>query len=144
MGDGEHFVALDGTANPIYTASEQDPLQLAEGSVISYVEFFFSHVQGSEGEIFFVKDPQRAPLLAVARRRSTRDALAEHRPLALQHDPATGSFILRGTLHYGGGLINASVAVDRAGKLSFHDMSVVLTQTKPRRLLFMLHQPFLR
>jgi hypothetical protein len=64
LGDGEHFVALNGTANPIYTASERDPLQLAEASVIPYVEFFFSHVQGSEGEIFFVKDPQRTPLLA--------------------------------------------------------------------------------
>jgi hypothetical protein len=131
LGDGEHFVALNGTANPIYTASEQDPLQLAEGSVIPYVEFFFSHVQGSEGEIFFVKDPQRTPLLASLDDDQRTTLLAEHRPLALQHDPATGGFMVSGTLHYGGGLINASVAVDPTGKLSFHDTSIILTKTRP-------------
>jgi TIR domain len=130
LGDGEHFFALNGTANPIYTASEQDPLQLAEGSVILYVEFFFSHVQGSEGEVFFVKDPRRTPLLAALDDDQRATLLAEHRPLTLQYDSATGEFLVHGTLHYGGGLINASVAVDPTGKISFHEMSIVLTLAK--------------
>jgi hypothetical protein len=131
LGDGEQFVALDGTANPNYTVSEQDPVRLSETTVVAYAEFFFSHVQGSEGDVFFVKDPRRTPLLASLDDDRLQTILDRHTPLTVERDHATGDFLLRGTLRYGDGLISAVVTISPAGKLSVHEASIILLWAKP-------------
>jgi hypothetical protein len=131
LGDGEQFVALDGTANPIYTVSEQDPVRLSETTVVAYAEFFFSHVQGSEGDVFFVKDPRRTPLLASLDDARLQTIVDRHTPLTVECNRATGDFRLSGTLRYGDGLISAVVAVSATGKLSVHESSIILLWAKP-------------
>jgi hypothetical protein len=127
LGDGEEFVALNGTANPIYEVGDRDALRLTEATLIPYIDFFFTYVQGSEGEVFFLKEPSSAPFLASLDGATRQSIVDNHRPLELSRDVQTGQFRLSGNLCYGEALISATVIVSEAGYLSIADRSLLLT-----------------
>ena len=126
LSDGEEFITLDGTANPIYTANEKDPIRLNEMNVVSYLDFFFGSVQGSEGDVFLIKDPKKLPFLSARTTEQRESVYAGFKPLQVSQNAAANHFRLSGTLYYGGGLISSGITVLGDGKLSFHDQSLLL------------------
>jgi hypothetical protein len=127
LGGGADFITLDGTANPIYTANETDPIRLNEMNIVAYLDFFFANVQGSEGEVFLIKDPRKMPFLQSLSDAQQQSIISSFRPLETAIDAENGGFRVFGTLYYGGGLISSAILVSNDGKLSFQDQSLLLT-----------------
>jgi hypothetical protein len=127
ISNGDIYIALDGTANPIYTANDKDPVKLDETNVIPYLEFFFSHVQGSEGDVFLIKDPQRMPFMSTLSLAQQQSIIRSFKPIAVSADHAHHTCRVSGTLHYGGGLLAATIVVSHDGKILFQDQSLLLT-----------------
>lgn len=125
--DGSAFIALDGTANPIYTVNEKDPIRLDETNVIPYLEFFFSNVQGSEGEVFMIHEGDKMPFLEALSPAQQQAIQGGFKPLHAVHDPLKKHFKVTGTLYYGGGLIVATIVVLPDGKISFAEQKLLLT-----------------
>ncbi len=126
LSDGTNFLALDGTANPIYTANEKNPIQLTEENVVAYLEFFFSNVQGSEGEALIIKDPARSAFMNTLTSDQRTQATAHIRPVTVAKDSA-GMLRVRTALYYGHELIASTIMVQGDGKMSFQDQRPLLS-----------------
>ena len=126
LSNDEEFISLDGTANPIYTANEQDPIRLSATNIISYLEFFFSNVQGSEGDVFLIRDPRKMPMMNTLNPAQQESIISSFKPLSVTTDNS-GNFKVSGTLYYGGGLTATTVAVAPDGKISFQEQSLLLS-----------------
>ncbi|MCE9508615.1 MAG: hypothetical protein K8R48_09950 [Alphaproteobacteria bacterium] len=126
FSDGTDYICLDGTANPVYTVNEKSPIQLTEKNVLQYLEFFFGNVQGSEGDVFLIKDPARVPFMSALNPAQQQGVTANVKPVTVVTD-STQNFRVRGTLYYGGELITSTVVVTPAGKITFQDQIPVLS-----------------
>lgn len=126
LGNGAEFHSLDGTANPIYAVNAKAPVMLSVHNVISYLDFFFSNVQGSEGDIFLIKDPQKMPFMASLTASQQNTITTSFRPLQVG-GIENGVFRITGTLYYGGGLIASAIHVQADGRLGFQDQQLLLT-----------------
>lgn len=127
LSNGQDFVGLDGTATPIYTVNEKDPIRVNEMNVIPYLDFFFSNVQGSEGDVFLIKDPRRMPFMDSLTPAQQQSVINSYKPLKVSSDTAANLFRVSGTLYYGGGLISATINVVPDGKLSFQEQNLLLS-----------------
>lgn len=127
LSNGVEFIPLDGMANPIYTVNERDPIRLNEMNVVPYLDFFFTNVQGSEGEVFLIKDPKRMPFMDSLSPNQQQTVTSSFRALGVQQDAANNLFRVSGTLYYGGGLISAVIQVFANGQLAFQEQSLLLS-----------------
>jgi len=125
LADSSEFIALDGTANPIYTADEKDPVRIDANNVIAYLEFFFSHVQGSEGDVFLIRDPHKIPFIRNFTPGQRQSIEQSFRPVQVSEDD--GTLHVTGTLHYGGGILAATIVVQPDGKIAFEEQSLLLS-----------------
>lgn len=127
LSDSENFISLDGTANPVYTVNEKEPLRLTEITVVPYLDFFFSYVQGSEGDIFLIKDPRKMPFMGSLSPDQQQTVVNSFKPLLVTHDENNPHhFKVSGTLYYDGSLLSASIRVNPEGKLAFENQSLLL------------------
>jgi len=127
LTDGTEYIPLDGTANPIYTVDEKDPLMLTAENVIPYLEFFFGNVQGSEGDVFLIRDPQKMPFMDSLNAAQQQSIVQSFKPLSVSFDPSLNAYKVKGTLHYGGGLLAATIVVAPDGKITFQEQSLLLS-----------------
>ena len=127
LAHGDEFISIDGTAIPIYAVNEKDPIRITEMNVIPYLDFFFSNVQGSEGDVFIIKDPRKMPFLESLSDNQKQSVISSFKPLQVSHSDAAGVLRVSGTLYYGGGLISATIAVTQQGQLSFEEQNLLLT-----------------
>ncbi|MDD9899624.1 MAG: hypothetical protein OXT65_01430 [Alphaproteobacteria bacterium] len=124
LSDGKEFIQLDGTAGPIYTANEKDPIRMDETTIIPYLEFFFAQVEGSEGDVFLIKNPRKAPFMESLSEEQQNRVVDMFKPIEVsRRDDDT---ILTGTIYYGGGLIAATIVVAPDGKMAFEAQSLLL------------------
>lgn len=127
LSNGQEFITIDGTANPIYAVNAKSPIRLNVDVVIPYLDFFFSNVQGSEGDIFLIKDPGAMPFMSSLSENQKQTIVTSFRPLSVVPDVDKGIFRVSGTLYYGGGLIAATIAAQTDGRLSFENQQLLLT-----------------
>jgi hypothetical protein len=127
LSNGEEFITVDGTANPIYDVNQKDPIRLNEMTVIPYLDFFFSNVQGSEGDVFLIKDPRKMPFLDSLNAEQRQSVVNSFKPLRVTPVPVQHSFRVSGTIYYGGGLIAATIEVSSDGRLSFQEQNLLLS-----------------
>lgn len=125
IGNGEDFISIDGTANAIFAANEKDPITVTQDNVVSYLDFFFSNVQGTEGDIFLIKDPSKMPFMATLTAHQQQNVLSSFKPLSIT--ASVSSLHVAGTLYYGGGLISATIQVAPNGRLAFLEQNLLLT-----------------
>lgn len=126
LSNESEYITIDGTSAPIYTVNEKDPVRLSEINIIPYLDFFFSNVHGSEGDVFLIKDPRKMPFMDTLNPEQQRSVIDSFRPLTVTAD-AVGNFEVKGTLHYAGGLVMATIIITPAGKMSFQDQSLLLS-----------------
>ena len=127
LSNGIEFISIDGTANPIYAANEKAPIRLNSDNVIAYLDFFFSNVQGSEGDIFLIKDIDKMPFLNTLNANQLNRLKTNFRPLSVTAEKAQGPFRTSGTLYYGGGLLAATIVTQADGRLAFENQQLLLT-----------------
>jgi hypothetical protein len=127
LSNDEEFITVDGTAAPIYTVNEKDPIRLNEMNVIPYLDFFFGNVQGSEGDVFLIKDPRKMPMMDSLSEGQQQSVISCFKPLSVAMDAVQHSYKVAGTIYYGGGLLSSTIIVGHDGKLNFQDQSLLLT-----------------
>lgn len=127
LSDGHSFTALDGTAIPIYAVNDKDPIRLNEMNVIPYLEFFFGNVQGSEGELYLIKDLKRMPFFENLTAPQQQSAFGSFKPLKATYDAAAHQYKITGTLYYGGSLIATQIVVTAEGRISFLEQNMLLS-----------------
>lgn len=127
ISNGIDFLGIDGTANPIYAANGKAPARLNADNVIAYLDFFFSNVQGSEGDIFLIKDLEKMPFISTLSANQLASIKGNFRPLTVTAEKAQGPFRISGTLYYGGGLLAATIVTQADGRLSFENQQLLLT-----------------
>lgn len=124
IGDGEKFVYLDGSDNPIFQINQVAGLNLTRDNVITYLNFFFLNVRLEEGEIIILKDTQEA---------STIDMFDDERRenINLQPDDAkisqneAGGFVVATPIFLDGSLVNAELSVDPQGRVSVKSLGLM-------------------
>ena len=126
FSDGSEYIALDGTANPIYTVNEKSPIHLTELNVVDYLEFFFSHVQGSEGDVFLIKDLRQMPFMNTLSEAQQQSVMNNVKPVTVVTD-SMQNFRVRGALYYGEEVITATVVIKPDGKMTFQDQVPLLS-----------------
>lgn len=126
LSNEQEYISIDGTAEPIYQVNAKDPLHLNEMNVASYLEFFFSNVQGSEGEVFLITDPRKMPFMKTLNAAQQQSIVDCFKPLAVTSD-SLHNFEVTGTVHYAGGLMMATIIVTPDGKMSFQNQSLLLS-----------------
>lgn len=126
LSNGIEFISIDGTANPIYAANEKAPIRLNSDNVIAYLDFFFSNVQGSEGDIFLIKDIEKMPFLSALSATQLSSLKNSFRPLSVTAEKAQGPFRTTGTIYYGGGMLAATIVAQADGRLSFENQQLLL------------------
>jgi len=127
LSNDEEFITIDGTAAPIYEVNDKDPIRLNEMNVVPYLDFFFSNVQGSEGDVFLIKDPRKMPFMDSLSDGQQQSIISSFKPLAVAVDTENQSFRVSGTLYYGGGLLSSAIIVSQDGKLAFQEQQLLLT-----------------
>lgn len=128
LGNGVDFTALDGTALPVYTVDQKDHIRLNETTVIPYLDFFFGNVQGSEGDVFLIKDPRKMPFLDSLSAEQRQTVISSFRPLRVERDgQKEDAYKVSGTLYYGGGLLAATIEVAGDGQLAFLEQNLLLS-----------------
>jgi len=126
LSNEQEYISIDGTAAPIYTVSVKDPIRLTEMNVISYLEFFFSNVQGSEGDVFLITDPRKMPFMDTLKPAQQQSIMNCFKPLTVSSD-SLGNFEINGTVHYSGGLMVVTIIVTPDGKMAFQNQSLLLS-----------------
>ncbi len=126
LSDGRDFLPLDGTPNPIYTANTKAPVRLTADTVIPYLDFFFSNVQGSEGDIFLIKELETMPFMASLSATQQTSITNTFRPVSITTDAATGALRVACTMYYGGALLGATIVAMPDGRLGFENQQLLL------------------
>lgn len=127
LSNEHEFIPVDGTANPIYAINEKDPIKLSESNVVEYLNFFFSNVQGSEGDIFLIKDPRKMPFIETLSEAQKQSLFNSFQTLKVSKQADPLAYRVVATLYYGGALISATIMVHPDGKLSFDNQNLLLT-----------------
>jgi len=128
LGDSDRFLTIDGLSNPIYIANEKDPIKLNEVTIIPYLDFFFEHVKGSEGDVFLIKDPKRMPFMKYLNDNQKQNIEKSFKPIEVTYPKENNkNFEITGNLYYGGGIINASISVDTDGKIRFNKQNMLMS-----------------
>lgn len=124
IGDGQKYVYLDGSENPIRQINESAGLQLTKDSVIPYLNFYFLNVRLEEGEVIILKDPQEA---------TTIDLYDDERRenISLQPDVAkiqqteAGTFIIKTPIFLDGGIVDGELTVDLQGNVTVKALGIM-------------------
>ena len=126
LSNDVEFHYLDGTSGTIYTVNERDPIIIDQFNAIDYIDFFFMNVQGTEGDIFIIKDPAKLPFINSFDEYQKKSIFENFKPLDVTADLHPGHYKVTGTLYYDGSLIGASIVVSPDGKLHFAEQHLLL------------------
>ena len=122
LGNGNLFYFLDGAPDPIYHTNIGDPINITRGNVLHYLDFFFEKVEGTEGDVNLILDPDNSPHLT-ALGESAMNKINElygetkvevH---ANKTDPSQDHFIITTPCYFEGSLVEATIAVYMDGQL---------------------------
>jgi len=126
LSNDEEFITVDGTANPIYTVNDKAPVKLTESNVVSYLEFFFKNVQGSEGEVILIKDNKRLPFADVLNDKQRVTLFKGFKPIEIKSEGNRG-FKVQATMYYGSAIIISQIQVGLNGQLAFLEQNLLMT-----------------
>ncbi len=126
LSDGNTFLYLDGTPDPIYRVNDTGDLILNENTVLDYMAFFVHYVPGPEGEMLLIDSSHKAPPLGSLDIDKHRAMLYTHRDLDLSFDDVSGVYTVKIPMYYGGALVKATIEITSRGRLDIKDYKMIL------------------
>jgi hypothetical protein len=131
-----HFLArpgvltpLDGSSIPIHEANALEPVDLHDGNVLDYLDFFCAFVQGDEGPFHLLTDMgELFDFQAIDERARAALAGTIRPPSLVERDEDDGSFLCEAFVIYGGAVFAARFSI------SSHGMVKMLTNDPFRGL----------
>lgn len=128
IGDGKHYVHLDGSPTPIYAANDTGNLALTPDTVVEYISFFFNHVSGPDGDIYIIDELEDHPVLETLGPDEAADLEVHFQPAQVLPQ-ADGSYIVNTTLFYLGSLVRATVSISDRGRIDVTDFQMLMNVT---------------
>lgn len=120
---------LNGSSDPMHETNEAESLHLPQAAVADYVRFFFYFLRADEGAFVLIESGDEIGAADGADESSDGDtgtltleaARAAARPLKTKGLDEAERWLLDATVAYGGGLFNASLAVEPDGNVEMTD-----------------------
>lgn len=126
LGDGTFFTYLDGTEDAIYSVNDKGGFTLNEGSVVDYLEFFFSHVTIDDDEMFLIRNVHDMPLLDSLDMDSAAEVTRNHRPATVSYDAGFDRYTVEADLYAEGLMLRATVEVTSSGRVSITGRQMIV------------------
>jgi hypothetical protein len=116
LGSDAEYIFLDGSHATLIEANKKDGLRLSPRNILMYIDFFFSHVEGDDGEVHSYD--QRASEFPAGLALTTPQ---------INYDADTQAFSVNCQLYVDGSVMNAHIAVDKDGDVRIQSMAPCLT-----------------
>ena len=133
LSDGKFFHYLDATETPIHTVNDTGTLDITEDSVIPYLEFYFSHVDGGEdGDIIIINNPNDMPLLDSLDPEAYHAVFSQHKPAKIEFDGGFNAYEVETDLYINSQLVRAVLEVNVRGRVKIKDQKMIMHEvTRP-------------
>ena len=128
LGNGEQFIYLDGTDDPIMQINNMAGLHLNKDNVIPYLNFYFFNVRPDGEDILILKNPDEGQYLDLydEERRENMHLVPENSYVF--YDDQTGNFKVTAPLYYLGGVVQADILVTRDGKVTVNPTGMLVSE----------------
>lgn len=126
LGHENGFYYLDGTSDPIYTVNRHAPIRLAPDNIPDYLEFFFEHVSGRQGDVHLIGDPRNHRLLRSLDKATLQSIVDKFQPMRVEYEGSPDKYIVSATLYYDGSLISALLSLTPDGHVYLEDERMLL------------------
>lgn len=128
LSDGTFFHYLDGTEDSIYTVNDKGDLALDRHNVISYLEFFFTHVGGDKGDIILISNPHDMPLLDSLDANAYDAVFSQHNPVEIHYDGGFDAYEISADLYKDSQVVRAQIEVSTKGRVTIKEQKMVMNE----------------
>lgn len=126
LSDGQKFMYLDGSSDPIYRVNATGDLIINDDTVLDYLAFFVHYVPGPEGEILLIDSHRKVLPTGVLDIDRHREILSTHREVKMEFDREKKLYTIRVPMYYGGALVKAVINLGVHGNLEIVDWQMLL------------------
>lgn len=117
LGDGKTFYFLDGAPDPIYHTNHHDPIQLSKRNLLDYLVFFFQKVEGTDGDIQIITDPENSEYLTSVDDSFKKQVSAHYSNIDIEYQTDPERFIIVTPTFFEESIVEATMAVYPDGSL---------------------------
>jgi hypothetical protein len=128
LGNGEQFIYLDGTDDPIMQINNMAGLHLNKDNVIPYLNFYFFNVRPDGEDILILKNPDEGQYLDLYDEERREDMHLVPENSYVFYDDQTGNFKVTAPLYYLGGVVQADILVTRDGKVTVNPTGMLVSE----------------
>ena len=131
LSDGNQVFRLDGNPDPIYETNVQGMIQLNAQNVFSYLDFFLTHVQSEEGDVFSVTDISKLSFfesMPLSHQDFIKENILEPQ---ISYEVNLGAFVITATMYFIDTLANTVMQIEESGEVSVIDQEMLLQSGMP-------------
>lgn len=126
LSDGTFFHYLDGTEEPIYKVNDKGELNLDRHNVIAYLEFFFAHVGGDDGDIIIITNPHDMPLLDSLDANAYDAVFNKHKPVEVHYDGGFDAYEIAADIYKDSQVVRAQIEVSVKGRVKIKGQKMAM------------------
>lgn len=128
LGNGDQYIYLDGSEEPILQINQIAGLQLNKDNIIPYLNFYFFNVRPDGEDILILKNADEGQTLDLydEERREDMHIIPENSYVTF--DETTSTFKVTAPLYYLGGVITADIVVTRDGRVTIHPKGMLVSE----------------
>lgn len=126
LSDGQIFYFLDGAPDSIYRANLDDPIKLTQRNALEYLEFFFDRVEGTDGDISLILDPEKSPFLDAVSDQTRKKIAQKYDGMRVSYQVSPEQFTITTPCYFEGSLVEATIAVFPNGSLHLLDSKLLI------------------
>ncbi len=128
LGNGDEFIYLDGTNDPIKQINMMAGLHLNKDNVIPYLNFYFFNVRESGEDILILKNADEGRDLDLYDDERREDMHVVPENSYIFYDEQTGNFKVTAPLYYLGGVVQADIFVTRVGEVTVKPTGMLVSE----------------
>jgi hypothetical protein len=122
----EGTYVMDWSNRPIYTANEQDPINLRADNMAEYLGFFFACVQGPYGPMTVVENLEPPPQSDEETRKVVKEVLRMTPPRVSGFDQASGTFTVYAAMLFKDCIFKTKMEVSGNGLIQIVDHELAI------------------
>ena len=128
LGNGENFIYLDGTDDPIQKINHSAGIHLNKDNVIPYLNFYFFNVRPDGEDILILRNADEGQFLDLYDEERREDMHIVPENSYVFYDEDTGNFKVTAPLYYLGGVVQADIFVTKDGRVSIKPTGMLVSE----------------
>lgn len=126
LSDGTFFHYLDGTESPIHTVNDKGVLTLDKHNILAYLDFYFAHVSGDEGDIIVINNPHDMPLLDSLDTDAYDAVFSRHTPAEIHYDGGFDAYEIDCDMYKDSQLVRVRVEINTKGRVTLKGQKMIM------------------